>query len=374
MNLPDYSVFDELQDGVQIIDAKGNFLYLNKTAASQIGSNIGTLIGKEMAETYPDPIRASLKDCINKCHSQNIPCQMVIEKCEAGNSKKYTELRLEPIREGVMIFSIDITREKKIENKLREDNRQLDEMIMYKSGELKIKNKELEQLSYVALHDLREPIRVVSNYIAVLKEDYGHLMDSTAHSYLSAIHRATQRMNNLTKAMLEYLRIGRNSKLSTVNIKSLIDEVILELQDEIKEQDAKIEILEMPTITIYRNETKELFHHLISNAIKFKQPHITPLINISAEKSGDKWKFHVKDNGIGIDTKHIERIFNIFQRLHKQEEYEGNGIGLANCRKIVEIHGGECYVESVPGKGSDFIFTFSNLKNDEQKNKLHHAD
>ena len=224
-------------------------------------------------------------------------------------------------------------------------------------------NKTLEQVVYASSHNLQEPLRTISNYIQVFEEDYSKLFDDNAHKYLLSINKATERMSMIIKSLLDTSRLGRNIKLTNIDFKKLINDVLVDLNNLIKTSNAIIEMTEMPVIDAYEIEIRELFQNLITNAIKYQKKNNQPIIQIRSEKINDKWKFIVSDNGIGIAPVHFERIFFIFQRLHNNEEYEGNGIGLANCKKIVELHHGEIWVESNIGQGATFYFTIpSKLK------------
>src|SRR4030042_970439 len=227
-----------------------------------------------------------------------------------------------------------------------------------RAAELLVANKELEQFTYIASHDLREPLRTVSNYMQVFEEDYLEQLDDNAHKYLNAVNNATKRMSMLIKSLLDFSRLGRNIKLTYVDCKKLIEDVIADLGTMVKTSNAVIEVAEMPKLNLYESDIRQLFQNLISNAIKFQKRGMQPKIQIGAEKINETWKFSVCDNGIGIDPSHFERIFNIFQRLHNnEEEYEGYGIGLANCKKIIQLHQGEIWVESSIGQGTTFYFT-----------------
>jgi signal transduction histidine kinase len=231
-----------------------------------------------------------------------------------------------------------------------------------RAAELHIANKELEQFTYIASHDLREPLRTVSNYMQVFEEDYLDQLDDNARKYLNAVNNATKRMSMLIKSLLDFSRLGRNIKLTYVDCKKLIDDVIADLETTIKTSKAVIEVAEMPKLNLYESDIRQVFQNLISNAIKFQKRGTQPKIHIGSEKINEKWKFSVRDNGIGIDPSYFDRIFNIFQRLHtSEEEYEGYGIGLANCKKIVQLHQGEIWVESNMGEGTTFYFTIQNL-------------
>ena len=227
--------------------------------------------------------------------------------------------------------------------------------------ELAVANKELEQFAYVASHDLQEPLRTVANYMKVFEEEYEGLLDGNAHKYLHSVNNATNRMSMLIKSLLDFSRLGRNSTLAKVDCKKIINEVMADLETMIKASGAVIEVTEMPELNVYETEMRQVFQNLIINAIKFQEKDTRPEIKISAEKINEEWKFSVSDNGIGIAPEYFERVFNIFQRLHSKEEYKGSGIGLANCKKIIQLHKGDIWVQSKPGQGSTFFFTISNL-------------
>jgi two-component system, sensor histidine kinase len=164
-------------------------------------------------------------------------------------------------------------------------------------------------------------------------------------------------MKVLIKDLLDYSRIGRKKELAVVDCNIMLDEVLADLGQAIHEADAVIIADHLPVISGYPTEIKQLFQNLITNAIKFRKRDTRPAINICVQKKGGYWEFTFKDNGIGIDEQHRERIFIIFQRLHTRNEYEGSGIGLAHCKKIVELHGGKIWIESINGEGSSFHFT-----------------
>ncbi|SFD63263.1 hypothetical protein SAMN05518672_102706 [Chitinophaga sp. CF118] len=230
-----------------------------------------------------------------------------------------------------------------------------------KATELMNTNKVLEQFAYVASHDLQEPLRTVSNYMKVFEEDYSELLDENAMRYLHSINNATKRMKSLIKSLLDFSRLGRNTKLVYQDCKKIIEDVLADLETMIKSSNAVIEVLEMPKLNVFEIEISQVFQNLITNAIKFQKENTQPKIQISSEKIKNAWKFTVSDNGIGIDPAHFQRIFDIFQRLETKEKYEGSGIGLANCKKIVQLHQGEIWVESTPDQGTKFHFTISNL-------------
>ncbi|MDA3886982.1 MAG: ATP-binding protein [Candidatus Delongbacteria bacterium] len=227
-----------------------------------------------------------------------------------------------------------------------------------RAEELIFANKELEQFAYIASHDLQEPLRTISNYMQVFEEDYLMLLDDNAKKYLLAVKNASKRMSILIKSLLSFSRIGRNLDISEVDCNQLISDVIADLKTIIQTSNTVIDVGEMPKLNLYESEIRQLFQNLILNAIKFQKKDNQPKVQIRSEKINENWEFSVTDNGIGIAPAHFEKIFNIFQRIHNNEDvYKGKGIGLSNCKKIVQMHHGEIWVESELGKGTTFYFT-----------------
>lgn len=220
------------------------------------------------------------------------------------------------------------------------------------------KNAELEQFVYIASHDLREPLRTTAGFAELLKRQYGENLDDKATSYLNFILSSTERMRVLINDLLEYSRIGADSKRQDVDLDDLVKNVLADLGTAIKESNATITVGHLPVVNGYATAIKQLFQNLIANAIKFKKKDVDPEIRIESQEMESEWKFSVRDNGIGINPKFKEKIFMIFQRLHHRNEYEGSGIGLAHCKKIVEMHNGKIWIESEPGEGCTFYFTF----------------
>ncbi len=223
-------------------------------------------------------------------------------------------------------------------------------------NDLEARNKELTQFTSIASHDLKEPLNSISGIIQLLREEYEGKFDEQADELLSFISQANERMVNVINSLLDYGRLGKEKEKTVVNCNELIEVIQQDFSVKLKESQATVEVDELPELLGYKTELRLLFQNLISNAIKFKKPGEKPVVRISATKK-DEWTFAVTDNGIGIDEKHQDKIFSIFKRLHSEAEYEGFGIGLAHCKKIVQLHNGKIWVESAAGEGSTFYFT-----------------
>ncbi|SNS86103.1 PAS domain S-box-containing protein [Ekhidna lutea] len=249
---------------------------------------------------------------------------------------------------GYSLITRDLTERKRAEIQRNEYNKQLEQ-----------KNKELEQFAYITSHDLQEPLLTVESFVNMLEEDYEDKLDDHGKKTIGFISKATKRMRVLIADLLHYSRIGSSKNKESINVDKLIDDLLKDFTSTINQTKASIQFNGLPTIIGYKMEVAQLFQNLISNAIKYQKKGVSPEVIIRGEEHSDHWKFEVKDNGIGIEQDYQERIFLIFQRLFARGEYEGTGIGLAHCKKIIELHRGTIWVESTPGIGSTFHFTIN---------------
>ncbi|MCW5908061.1 MAG: PAS domain S-box protein [Chitinophagales bacterium] len=261
------------------------------------------------------------------------------------------EISLSPIEteEGIWVSAAirDITDKKRIEEALKEYARKLE-----------LSNTSLEQFAYVASHDLQEPLRTITNFTKLLEEKEQHTADETSKKYMNYVVNAAERMKRLIRDLLLFSRLGKKHIVELINFKDLLHEITTDMEALITESGARIAIGKMPVLPASKTEMKLLFQNLINNAIKYRKPDVAPEVEINAMKQANgSWQFSVADNGIGIEPEFHEKIFVIFQRLHNENEYSGTGIGLATCKKIVELNGGKIWVESKNGEGSTFYFT-----------------
>ncbi|PKD16773.1 hypothetical protein APR41_08190 [Salegentibacter salinarum] len=279
-----------------------------------------------------------------------------------NNKIEYTLLTKVPFKfgdnkKGLVGISRNITEIKQKEEALELLNQELKKH----TEELALSNKELEQFAYIASHDLQEPLRMVTSFLTQLKKKYSDQLDEKAQQYIYFAHDGATRMRQIILDLLEYSRIGRGEyKVIDVNTNNLVSEVLLLQKRCIEAKNAEIKLGELPNLKVEETPLRQLFSNLIGNALKYHSKVRRPVIEISAEEKETFWEFKVTDNGIGIEKEFQEKIFVIFQRLHQREEYEGTGIGLAICKKIVDHFGGEIWVESAYGKGSGFYFTIPN--------------
>jgi len=255
----------------------------------------------------------------------------------------------------------DITEHKKAEAEIKDLNKELQkslEQLEKANINLKRSNEDLQHFASIVSHDLQEPLRTVSSFVQLIARRYDDKLDDKGHTYIEHIVDGAGHMQMLLSDLLAYSRVGGGKLFrTTVSLEKILKDVKRNLDRRIKENRAEITSSGLPEVYGDEMQLFTLLQNLISNALKYRGPE-RPSIYISAQKKDeDSWFFCVRDNGIGFDPKHAEQIFLIFQRLHLRKEYDGTGIGLAICKRIVERHGGRIWAESEPGSGSSFCFT-----------------
>lgn len=236
-------------------------------------------------------------------------------------------------------------------------NAQSIESLLATQAELARSNAELEQFAYVASHDLQEPLRMVASYVGLLERRYRGQLDSDADDFIAFAVDGARRMQALLNGLLDLSRVGtRGRELEPTESETAMRDALINLEQAIGEAGADVSNDPLPTVLGDRVQLTQLFQNLVSNAVKFNTSE-RPRVAVTANRTGTLWEFAVADNGIGIDPAHFDRIFQVFQRLHTRDTFEGTGIGLSVCRKIVERHGGTIWPESVKGQGTTFRFT-----------------
>jgi len=375
------TIYDASLDAVIIIDEKGKIVKWDHKSEILFGWKEDELTGTLLSETiiphrYREAHQRGMEHFLKTGEGPILARAIEITALTKDNVEFDISLSISPVlikdKYRFIGFIRDITSRKKAEAKLQQSEAELE----INNKELMQKNRELEQFAYVASHDLQEPLSTTISFAELFKQQYFGRLDSKADKYLTYIIQASDRMRVLIKDLLDFSRIGHSKDVEDVDCNLILQDVIADIDVAIKNSGAIITTEHLPVISGFATEMKQLFQNLLINSIKFRKKNIRAKINISAHKNDDYWQFAVSDNGIGIDSRHSERIFIIFQRLHTRSEYQGSGIGLSHCKKIVELHHGKIWVESIPSEGSTFYFTIHSPKEkiNEPKIKLHYAN
>jgi PAS domain S-box-containing protein len=344
-------------DAMVVVDQGGEIVLLNLQAEKQFGYRRDELLGQKVSNIVPEGFAERLvADGLRSAEdalAQQIGTGIELHGLRKDRSQFPIEIMLSPLEssEGILVTAAirDITSRKRGEAQLLD-----------KVEELNRSNEELQQFAYIASHDLQEPLRMVASYTALLARRYKGKLDSDADEFIAFAVDGASRMQNLIQDLLAFSRVGSKGKeLSNTSSEDALQQAMLNLRGAIEASGAVITRDPLPMVMADEMQLTQLFQNLVGNAIKYRRADL-PKVHIAAvPNGGKKWIFSVEDNGLGIEPQYFERIFGMFQRLHKREEFEGTGIGLAICKKIVERHGGAISVESTFGKGSTFHFPLS---------------
>ena len=344
-------------DAMVVVDPGGEIVLLNVQAEKQFGYRRDELVGQKVKNIIPQGFAERLiADGLRSAEdalAQQIGTGIELIGRRKDGSDFPIEIMLSPLEsaEGILVTAAirDITTRKKAEAHLLENVKELNRS-----------NEELGQFAYIASHDLQEPLRMVASYTQLLSRRYKGKLDADADEFITFAVDGASRMQQLIQDLLAYSRVGTKGRdLLDISSEEALHYALVNLRGAIEDSSALVTHDPLPTVLADEMQLIQLFQNLVSNGIKYQSPGV-PRVHISAAKNDDKkWMFSVKDNGLGIDPQYFGRIFGMFQRLHKREEFAGTGIGLAICKKIVERHGGSISVQSQLGQGSTFYFALT---------------
>lgn len=355
------SIVESTHDAIIGETLEGEVTSWNNGAEQMFGYSPQESIGQHMTFLYP-PDRIPEHPVIVEKLQRGIPIKNfeTIRRRKDGQEIPVS-LTISPIIDrwgnaiGASKILRDISQQKRLENLLAIQNLTL----AGHAASLKQSNEDLEQFAYIASHDLQEPLRTIHGFTQLLSERYKEQLDKQGQEFIGFVTDGANRMQTLIQDLLKYSRIqAQELNPVPVNAEEVLNEILKHLRMAIEDKQASITHDPLPIIQTDRSHFQHLLQNLITNAMKFHGPK-PPHIHVSAEERSDGLIFSVQDNGIGIGSEYFERIFLPFKRLHTREEYQGTGIGLAICKKIVERRGGRIWVESEAGRGSKFSFTLS---------------
>ena len=358
------AIIETAIDGIIIIDEQGRIDTINPAAARMFGYERAAVIGQNISMLMPQPYRAQhdgyIHNYLRTGHARIIGVgREVIGLRQDGTTFPFrlaiSEVNLENGRRLFTGIVHDLTKEKESEEKLRRY-----------AADLERSNQELENFAYVSSHDLQEPLRKIQAFGSRIEARERDRLSEQGQDYLRRMLSASARMQTLINDLLSFSRISTRARpFQTTDLNQVLDEVLSDLEILIQDSRAQVRRAKLPAMSVDPTQLRQLFQNLISNAIKFRREGVPPEVEIRAERgpapdgvvsAPDTPWLHlaVADNGIGFDEKYLDRIFDIFQRLEGRR-YEGSGIGLAICRKIVQRHGGHITARSQPGQGTTFL-------------------
>jgi PAS domain S-box-containing protein len=375
------SVLDSMAEGLVAADEQGKFVIWNPAAEKILGLGSANLPSKDWTEHYG----LFLADCTTPFPADQLPLVRAI-RGEASTAEMFVrnpalvegvwiEVSAAPrtdkhgaVRGGVAAFR-DITRRKSDEREIQKLNDELEHRVIERTAQLETANKELESFSYSVSHDLRAPLRHICGFSKMLEEEFGPSLDPAAQHYVERIQSGTQKMGQLVDELLKLARIGRRALSPHVtNLNEMVNEVIAMLQPDCEGRQVEWVIAELPATACDPILVQQIFQNLLVNALKFSRTRTPAVIEVGCHQNEDGPPvFRIKDNGMGFNMKYVDKLFGVFQRLHRAEDFEGTGIGLATVQRIVHMHGGRVWAEGEIDKGATFYFTLGVAKDAETK-------
>ena len=353
-------ILDIAHEGIISINETQQIFVFNHGAETIFGYAADEVLGKPLSILMPSRIADTHQRHMSNFAASSVPTRRMAERTEVYGLRKDgrefpAEASISKLDEdGRQIFTVilrDIS-----------DRKQAEAELQRRTEELERSNRELEQFANVASHDLQEPLRMVTGYVKLLARRYQGQLDADADEFIGYAVDGVDRMRALINDILTYSQLGASGQTSeSINLDSIVERVMRNLKDSADEFNATVTWDQLPKLTANATQMGQLLQNLLSNAIKFKGEE-SPAIHIGSQQQKGEWMFSVRDNGIGIDSQHYERIFSLFQRLHGRNDYPGTGVGLAICKRVVELHGGRIWVEFQISKGTTFFFTIPGIQ------------
>jgi PAS domain S-box-containing protein len=349
---------DNLLEGFQIIGFDWTYLYINPAAAEHGRRAPRDLEGRKIWDAYPGiketPIFATLKTCMDERRHDALENVFTYP----DGQQRWFELRIEPVPEGICVHSVDIQDRKTAQLALEIMNTTLTVQAADRLRELEQVNAELEAFAYSVSHDLRAPLRHIAGFASLLRARVGHTLDDRSTDFLTKVTEAAQRMGILIDELLAFSRTGR-APLHREPVD--LGLVVRRVQRELAGEAAPVQwtIGDLPTVSGDPELLRLVIANLLSNAVKYSRTRTEPCVEIGSSPgpAGGEITVFIRDNGVGFDMAYVNKLFGVFQRLHRADEFEGTGIGLANVRRIIHKHGGRTWAEGALDRGATFYFS-----------------
>lgn len=369
------TVLDSLGDGLIVVDKAGQLLIWNAAAQKLIGAPPTALPLSQWPEALGlyepvecKPYPGEQLPMARALRGESCECEILVRTPLTAKSI-WIEVTAHPLKDqkanvvGTVTVLRDITQRKISEQEIQRLHNELESRVRQRTAQLEAANKELESFTYSVAHDLRAPLRHIVGFAQILEEDFRPMLEPEAQQYLTRIQQGTRRMGLLVDELLNLAKVGRQPlNLQLAGLTPIAEQVIHELTSSYDGREVEWRLGELPWAHCDANLVKQVFQHLISNAVKYTRLRQHAVIEIGKTEAGGQTSIFVRDNGVGFNMKYVGKLFGIFQRLHRNEDFEGTGVGLATVQRIVQKHRGRVWAEGEMDRGATFYFTLKDLE------------
>lgn len=352
---------ERMNEGAATLTADGTILFCNQRLADMVGVPSERLLGAALPTILHIEERAGLLDLLRLTLDRDVRAERRLLRSNGTTLPVQLSLSRIPTGEsghGICLVATDLTEQKAAHDEVRRLNAGLEQQVLRRTAELEAANQELEAFTYAVAHDLRAPLRHIHGFSGLLQQDPESVLSADGRHSLDCIRKGALRMEKLLEDLLNLSRFGRQSlQRRDVDLKKLVRQVIDDLAPDLKDRQIVWKVDDLPVVNCDPALMKIVFANLLSNAVKFTRPRATATIEVGQTTRQGEAVLFVRDNGAGFDMRHADKLFGVFQRLHRAEEFEGTGVGLATVHRILQKHGGRIWAEAAPDRGAVFYFT-----------------
>ena len=364
---------ERMNEGAATLNAQGTVLFCNHQLAKMLQLPAERIVGAPLAAVIPAEEQSRLTEWIEAARVKSVRAEARFRRSDGTLlfvQLSLSQIPMEGSEFGICLVATDLTEQKCAQEQIRRFSHELESRVAERTEQLRAANVDLEAFNYGVAHDLRAPLRHIQGFSDILFNDRDSILSVEGQRHLRLIVAETARMEKLIQALLAISRVGRQTlQPCDLDLNALVGDVIVSLAPDLQNRQIDWNVEHLPTMRCDPDLTRIVFSNLLANAVKFTSKRERASIGIAAERRNEECVFCVRDNGVGFSMKYADKLFGVFQRLHRAEEFEGTGVGLATVQRIIQKHGGRIWAEAELDKGANFYFTLGSGHSSEANSK-----